>query len=122
MKLKGVALAMLLGSGIGTGAAMQQSPLPQPKDPFYIPDGAPTEQHDEAEGHRRMEMMREKNANLERQRQMRREAAELLNLAGELQFKAQKFDGSINQAEMLHQAETIEKLAHNVKERMKGSR
>jgi hypothetical protein len=123
VKLKGIVVAMILGSCMGTGAAMQkpasQSSAP---DPFGLPSDTMQSDDQFGDAHRRMEMLRVKSANAERQKQLTREATELLNVAGELHFKAQKSDGSVTQAEMLRQAETIERLAHNVKERMKGSR
>lgn len=63
-----------------------------------------------------------KTANAERQRMMARDATELLHVAAELQLKAQKSEPEAARDEMVRQVEMIEKLAHNVKERMKGSR
>ena len=118
--LKAIVLIVVMGSCMGTGAAMQ-SPSSQPpfgaQDPFGLP--ADSARHGDGDIHHALEAQRVRSASVERQRQMTREANELLNLAGELQFKAQRNDDAATQAEMLHQLETIEKLAHNVKERMR---
>lgn len=124
MKARVAVLMMVLGSSLGTGAAMQHSTSTQtsssPLDDLSL--GPRRDGSDDSPFHGKQEATRLKTLNEERHRTMTREATELLHLAGELQLRAQKSDSEISREEMLRQVETIEKLAHNVKERMKGAR
>lgn len=71
---------------------------------------------------REMEVRRGNMLNLERQRTMVREAGQLVQLAAELQLNLAHEPQGAAREEAVHRAETIEKLARNVKERMKGGR
>jgi TolA-binding protein len=108
--LKAIALTMILG----TGAAAQSS---------YPPFAGPIRHGPEEDSiHQKMELNRQNAVNVERHTRMKREADELLVAANELQREIQKSNSDASQTEMLRQLETIERLAHNVKEHMKGAR
>jgi hypothetical protein len=113
--LKVTALAILLGACAGTGTAMQNN-MPAP---FGGPTTGRRGQPDDFR--HLMEAQRLRMANTERQKQMTREAAQLLDVASDLQHEAQSSGSNATEQEMLRQIDTIEKLAHNVKERMKGA-
>ncbi len=123
-------IAFLLASH-RTGAALQRNgtmPPVQAPTPDYsagkpspnslggMPDlGDPTTRHE-------MEQRRGNMLNIERQRAMVREAGQLVQLAAELQASLAGDPQGAAREEALHRIDTIEKLARNVKERMKGGR
>lgn len=124
MKAGVVVLMVVLGGAVGTGSAMQKASstqtLSSPLDDLSL--GPRHDGLDDSVFRNKVEGTRRKTLNAERQKTMTREATELLYLAGELQMKAQKSEAEVSREEMLRQVETIEKLAHKVKERMKGGR
>ena len=61
-----------------------------------------------------------KQANLERQAQMKRDTEKLLKLATELKEYVDKTNESILSLDVIKKADQIEKLAHSVKEKMKA--
>ena len=71
---------------------------------------------------RNIEALRSNIANAERQRQLTREANQLLQLAAELQLKLSRNKPEVSHEEAMRQIDAIEKLARNVKDRMKGGR
>ncbi len=85
----------------------------QPRDPLAIPE-------DPA---RRAEQEKEmaKKANQERQAQLRRDTEHLLRLSSELKQYVDKSSENTLSLEVIKKAEEIEKLAHSVKEKMKGN-
>jgi hypothetical protein len=62
-----------------------------------------------------------KRANLERQAQLKRDTDKLFQLSTELKQYVDKTNENVLSLEVLKKAEEIEKLAHNVKTRMKGN-
>lgn len=78
------------------------------------------EPHPEDEQRLRMEKDMAKRANLDRQAQIKRDTASLLKLATELQQYVDKSNESILSLDVIKKADEIEKLAHSVKEKMKG--
>ena len=58
-------------------------------------------------------------ANLERKRQIADDSAKLLKLAGDLKSEVDKTSKDTLSVGVIRKAEEIEKLAHNVKEKMK---
>ena len=111
-----IVLAVLLASCPAHSFAFQS--VPQLTD-------SPLSHHlgpDDPLGDHKLEAQRARSANVERQKSMIRAADHLLELAAELQYNAQRSDVTPSQDEMLRQLATIEKLAHDVKEKMKGSR
>jgi len=61
-----------------------------------------------------------KKANLERQAALKADANRLLKLAVELKDSVDKSSENVLSLDVIKKAEEIEKLAHNVKEKMKG--
>jgi hypothetical protein len=57
---------------------------------------------------------------LERQGRMKADSEKLLRLAAELKDSVEKSNGNILSVEIVKKAQEIEKLAHSVKEKMKG--
>jgi len=62
-----------------------------------------------------------KKANQERQAQLKRDTDDLLKLATELKQYVDKSNENILSMDVIRKADEIEKLAHNVKEKMKGN-
>jgi hypothetical protein len=67
-----------------------------------------------------MERDMAKRANLERQADIKRDTDKLLKLATELKESVDKTTESTLSLDVVKRAEEIEKLAHSVKEKMKG--
>jgi hypothetical protein len=61
-----------------------------------------------------------KKANEQRQAEIRRDSEQLLKLATELKQYVDRSNENILSVEVVHKAEEIERLAHSVKEKMKG--
>jgi hypothetical protein len=70
---------------------------------------------------RKMERDMAKKANEARQADLRRDTEKLLKLATELKGSVDKTNESMLSLSVIKKAEEIEKLAHSVKEKMKGS-
>jgi hypothetical protein len=68
----------------------------------------------------RMVLETAKKANIERQVRMKAETAKLFKLAEELRDSVDKTNENILSLDVLKKADEIEKLAHRVKEKMKG--
>ena len=62
-----------------------------------------------------------KKANLERQADLKRDTEKLLKLANELKECVDKTNEATLSVDVVKKAEEIEKLAHSVKDKMKGS-
>ncbi|HVO79228.1 MAG TPA: hypothetical protein VMT28_00775 [Terriglobales bacterium] len=62
-----------------------------------------------------------KKANEKRQADLKRDTEKLLKLATELQQYVDKSNENVLSLEVINKAEEIEKLAHSVKEKMKGN-
>ena len=62
-----------------------------------------------------------KKANLERQAALRADTDKLVKLAVELKAYVDKSNENVLSVEVLRKAEEIEKLAHSVKDKMKGA-
>jgi hypothetical protein len=69
----------------------------------------------------RLERNMAKKANLERQAQLQRDTDRLVDLTTELKHYVDKSNENILSIEVMKKAEQIEKLAHSVKEKMKGN-
>jgi len=61
-----------------------------------------------------------KKANLDRHAALKNDTDKLVKLAGELKDYVDKSNENVLSLDVLKKAEEIEKLAHNVKEKMKG--
>ena len=71
---------------------------------------------------RQMEEKRGKALNTERQRMIQKEASQLVQAAADLQASVSKGIDGAGREEQARRAEAIEKVARDVKERMKGGR
>lgn len=103
------------GGGSGTGSS-QRSGMGQ-APPSTIPsvesDGGPLNQQ--------MENDQAKMRNNERQKQLVSDTQKLLALANELKEDVDKSNKDTLSLDVIKKADEIEKLAHSVKEKMKGS-
>ncbi len=75
----------------------------------------------EDESRERMISDMAKRANLQRQALIRTDTERLLKLAEELKEDVQKTNENMLSLDVLKKAEEIEKLAHTVKDKMKGT-
>jgi hypothetical protein len=74
----------------------------------------------EDEGTIRMKKDMAKKANTERHESLKRDTDRLLELAQQLKDQVDKSNENMLSLDVLKKAEEVEKLAHNVKEKMKG--
>ena len=74
----------------------------------------------EDESRARLEADMAKRANQERQAQLKRDTDKLLKLANELKVYVDKSNENVLSLDVVKKAEEIEKLAHSVKDKMKG--
>jgi hypothetical protein len=72
-------------------------------------------------GRARIEKEMAKKANQERQAQLKRDSDRLFKLATELKDSVDKSNQNTLSLDVIKKAEEIEKLAHSVKEKMKGN-
>jgi hypothetical protein len=96
-----------------------QSPHPQPPTPSIIPTDPSIEANGDDSQRRAMKDM-EKKANLERQASLKKDTEKLLQLAEELKSSVDKSSASVLSLDVVKKAEQIEKLAHSVRDKMKG--
>jgi hypothetical protein len=82
-----------------------------------IPGGAPAGDEQSQE---RLASEMAKKANLERQALLKSDTDKLVKLAGELKDYVNKSNENVLSLDVVKKAEEIEKLAHAVKEKMKG--
>jgi hypothetical protein len=104
------------GSAVGAGAQADQTVVPGvvPAVPGVVPVTPPDEQTV------KMEDEQAKMRNIERQKKLVEETTRLLALANELKAAVDKSDKNTLSLDVVRKADEIEKLAHSVKERMKG--
>jgi uncharacterized protein YkwD len=89
--------------------------IPQQRMPGQQPPSPEEEQR------AKIEKDMAKKANKERQEQLKRDTDKLLQLSTELKQYVDKTNENMLSLEVIKKAEEIEKLAHSVKEKMKGS-
>jgi hypothetical protein len=95
--------------------ALQQSPNQAPP---HIGDINPPPEEDET--HARIRQDQEKRAAKERVAALKHDTDKLLKLSLELKESVDKSDENVLSLDVIKRAEEIEKLAHSVKEKMKG--
>ena len=100
-------------------AASAQGRTP-PVAPPPPPKGVPTTNSDADPVQQRQAREMAKRANLQRQAALRADTDKLLKLAVELKESVDKSTENVLSLEVLKKAEEIEKLAHSVKDKMKG--
>jgi hypothetical protein len=96
----------------------QSKRLPAPPAPPTRGDAMPVSDADDA--HQRQVREMAKKANLQRQAALKADTDKLLKLAVELKDFVDKSSENVLSVEVLKKAEEIEKLAHSVKDKMKG--
>ena len=106
-----ILLLVFVLASAATAFCAQQVPLP----PSF---GQQPPEKDEQQ--QKLEKEMAKNANKRRQEEIRRDSGQLLKLATELKEYVDKSNENILSMEVVKKAEQIEKLAHSVKEKMKG--
>ena len=115
MRFKSLALAILfLLNIIDPPVRLLAGPSPQLVPPG-IQQSAP-----EDPGRAKLEKEMAKKANQERQADLKRDTEKLLKLATELKEYVDKTNENVLSLTVLKKAEQIEKLAHSVKDKMKG--
>jgi hypothetical protein len=95
-----------------------QQPQAQNQAPPHIGDVNPPPEEDEAHARIRQDM--EKRAAKERVAALKHDTDKLLKLSLELKESVDKSDENVLSIDVIKRAEEIEKLAHSVKEKMKG--
>jgi hypothetical protein len=112
-----------VGLGILTAlmAVAQQSPNPNPDKPYLMPEAnrlpdknAQMQMHDDQSKKAGFEA-----ANTERKRQIADDTSKLLELATQLKAEVDKTSKDTLSLNVIRKAESIEKLARGVKEKMK---
>jgi hypothetical protein len=94
----------------------QTNPAPQGSPPSHDP----ILNNDAGDAQQRMARELAKKANLQRQATLKADTDKLLKLAVELKDFVDKSNENVLSLEVLKKAEEIEKLAHSVKDKMKG--
>jgi hypothetical protein len=111
--LSSIVLALVLTAALP--AVSQTNPLRLPDPPLNQKAGP------EDEPRLRMERDMAKRANQARQADLKRDTEKLLKLATELKESVDKSNEGTLSLDVMKKAEEIEKLAHSVKGKMKGS-
>ncbi len=102
-----------LGNGNGNGRGSQSNPSNGPVLPSISPtDMGPTPQMADDQA---------KMRNVDRQKQLVLDTQKLLALANELKSDVDKSNKDTMSLDVIRKADEIEKLAHSVKEKMKGT-
>ncbi len=96
----------------------QNPPVPLPFPQHHAGPGEDATPDEEAA---RREKEMEKKANEERQAQLKRDTDKLFLLSTQLKQYVDKTNENILSLDVIKKADEIEKLAHSVKEKMKGS-
>ena len=105
-------LCLAANAMVQSSSAMAQVPRPP----------GPGNQHSQEDDARiQMEKEMAKKANEQRQADLKRDTEKLFKLATELKEYVDKTNENVLSLDVLKKAEEIEKLAHSVKEKMKGS-
>lgn len=99
------------GSGSGRGSQSPNSPIAAPSSPTDA-DTAISPQTEDSQA---------KLRNVERQKQLVADTQKLLSLANELKTDVDKSTKDTLSLDVIRKADEIEKLAHTVKEKMRGT-
>jgi hypothetical protein len=87
-------------------------------DPHYP---GPRHSDPAEEMQKKMQKKARAKANEQRQAEMKRDAEKLLTLSAELKEYVDKTNENVLSMDVIKKADEIERLAHNVKEKMRGS-
>jgi len=108
------------GSGSGNGAGRSQPNSTQPQMPTSaMPSIVPSDPADERMI--RLEQEQAKMRNVDRQKKLVEDTEKLLALANQLKEEVGKSNKDTLSLDVVKKADEIEKLAHSVKEKMKGT-
>lgn len=108
-----LAILLLFLLALETSPAQQQAPLPPIVPPARQPDNGSTLPSD-------MQRRMAKEANQQRQTELKRDTDKLLKLSTELKEYVDKSNENVLSLDVIKKAEEIEKLAHSVKTKMRG--
>jgi type VI protein secretion system component VasF len=115
--VRSILLALSIALLFAISAHAQTRPSPPPP----IKNGEPTQPNgDGNDAQQRLAREMAKKANQQRQAALKADADKLLRLAVELKDSVDKSNENLLSLEVLKKAEEIEKLAHSVKDKMKG--
>lgn len=123
-RLKRAACLLLLGAAAllaSTAQAGQEPATAGPEKPYLIPSANPLPDKN-AQMQMREQQVNQQNfeaANLERKRQLNDDSTKLLTLAISLKAEVDKTNKDTLSLNVIRKADAIEKLAHDVKEKMK---
>lgn len=122
MRLKLCLLQLLLVVVISRVPALaQDSGPPLPPSRVQSPDELPNEDPVVREHREKLEKAMQKKANQEREAQLKKDTEKLLQLSTELKQYVEKTNENVLSVDVIKKAEEIEKLAHSVKEKMRGN-
>jgi len=99
----------------------QQSPTGQPTQQPTLPGMGTTTTDDSGPRMGHLEVEQEKARNNDRQKKLIEDTERLLALANELKLDVDKTNKDTLSLDVIKKADEIEKLAHSVKEKMKGT-
>jgi hypothetical protein len=123
-----VALALAFGSvargqqaGLQGQAAQTAAQQPAITQPAQSNASSADDGESAIDGSRSIEEQQARMRNSDRQKQLVDDTQRLLSLANELKVDVDKTDKNTLSLDVIRKADEIEKLAHNVKEKMKGS-
>jgi hypothetical protein len=118
--LRSTLMGVVLLAGL-TGT-LSEGQLSIPQVPNQFPGGAPGGGHHagDSDGSGKLQEQAALARNSERQKKLVADTDKLLELATDLKAQVGKTNRDILSVDVIKKAEEIEKLAHNVKERMKG--
>lgn len=115
-------MALLLCAGSIVVRSVQQGPPPQYIEKSYPPSAANRLPDKNTQQQLRADSTRKKSfdaANVLRKRQIDNDSVALLNLTTELKSTIDRSDNDTPSADVIRKIELIEKLAHDIKEKMK---
>ena len=113
-------LLIIVLSGVPGLAQDSVPPATRGQRPMQ-PDQLPGEDPMVTERREKLEKEMQKKANQERQAQLKQDTEKLLQLSTELKQYVEKTNENVLSVNVIKKAEEIEKLAHSVKEKMKGN-
>jgi nitric oxide reductase activation protein len=111
--------ALLVTFAISGRASAQGVGMSPPQIPTLPSSQQPPSPEEEAR--KKMEKDMAKKANEERQAALKRDTEKLLKLSTELKAYVDRSNENMLSVDVIRKAEEIEKLAHSVKEKMKGN-
>ncbi|MGH9510896.1 MAG: hypothetical protein ACRD2U_02040 [Terriglobales bacterium] len=113
-----IALPSLVFGQMGTP---NQNQAPNMSAPPLSQQNPSQESPEEKESDERIQKAMQKKQNEERQAQLKRDTDKLLQLSTELKAYVDKTNQNVLSVDVIKKADQIEKLAHSVKEKMKGN-